>query len=262
MRLSKLLSRTLLYIFIAILLIFIAVSIKAISNLIAEQFLYQIIIIGDLFDILEVVEFVNVLVFAILGMGFGLATILLPKIVRQQTSALLLIILVPLIFSTNAIIEYNTWINTVADKQKISYPQAENLTNSFLNHRVGLDGFFGYYVYTAQFPVLPTSQDDIKGVEKLEQKVRLQFFSVNKLIGLKPEIIFGLLATSRWMIRIFYFSLAVVATVRHFQEGCRELSKRIKPTAPYFPPVPPRFKPRPPTNKAVPQARPRKMPSP
>jgi hypothetical protein len=262
MRFSKILSRTLLYIFIAGLLILIAVSMKAISNLIAEEFLYKIIIIGDLFDILEVVEFVNVLVFAILGMGFGLATILLPKMARQQTSAVLLILLVPLIFSTNAIIEYNTWISAVADKQKISYPQAESLTNSFLNHRVGLEGFFGYYVYTAQFPVLPTSQDDIKGVEKLEQKVRSQFFSVNKLIGLKPEIISGLLATSRWMIRFFYFSLAVVATVRHFQEGCRELVKRVKPTAPYFPPVAPRFKPRPPTNKAVPQARPRKISSP
>jgi hypothetical protein len=84
----KLRSPTVIYLFIAIFLILVTASIKVGASLIAEQFLYKIIIIGDVFSTLEVVEFVNVLVFAILGMGFGLATAFLPKISRHKTSAL------------------------------------------------------------------------------------------------------------------------------------------------------------------------------
>ncbi|MFB2978438.1 hypothetical protein [Microseira sp. BLCC-F43] len=238
----KLLSRTVIYLLIAVFLILTTAGMKVGASLIAEQFLYKIIIIGDVFSTLEVVEFVNVLVFAILGMGFGLATAFLPKIYRQKTSALLLIILVPLIFSTSAMVRYNLWIEDVAEQEKTSYAEAESLTDSFLSRRVGVDGFLGFYVYTAQFPVLPTNKAEIKKAEKLEEKVKANFMSLNKIIGMKPEIITVILAGSKWLIRTFYFSLAAFTTINHFKAGCQELIKNTKPTAPNFPPVPPRYK--------------------
>lgn len=240
----KLLPRTVLYVIIAVFLIVTTASIKILSSLIAEQLLYKIIIIGDVFSTLEIVEFVNVLVFAILGMGFGLASAFLPKISRYKTSALLLIILVPLIFSASAMVKYNFWIEDVAAHEKISYSQAETLTNSFLNKRVGINGFLGFYVYSAQFPVLPTNQAEIEGSEKLEKQVKTNFMTINKLIRIKPEIITGFLATSKWLIRIFYFSIAAFTTVNHFKTGCQELVRNAKPATPYFPPIPPRYKPR------------------
>lgn len=239
----KLLPRTVIYVLIAVFLILTTASIKVLSSLIAEQLLYKIIIIGDVFSTLEVVEFVNVLVFAILGMGFGLASAYLPKISRQKTSAILLIILVPLIFSTSAMVKYNFWIEDVADRERISYSQAESLTNSFLSRRVGVNGFLGFYVYTAQFPVLPINGAEIEQVEKLEKQVKANFMSINKIIGIKPEIITGFLATSKWLIRIFYFSIATFTTISHFKTGCQELVKNVKPATPYFPPIPPRYKP-------------------
>ena len=240
---GKRLSRTLIYVFIAVFLILTTAGIKVGASLIAEQSLYKIIIIGDVFSTLEVVEFVNVLVFAILGMGFGLATAFLPKISRYKTSALLLIILVPLIFSTSAMVRYNLWIEDVAAQENTSYAEAASLADSFLTSRVGVHGFLGFYVYTAHFPILPTNKAEIKKAENLEEKVKANFMSINKIIGIKPEIMTGFLAGSKWLIRIFYFSLAAFTTINHFKAGCQELVKNAKPTAPNFPPVPPRYKP-------------------
>lgn len=235
-------SRTFLYVLIVLLLIFTTVSIKVVSTLIAEQFLYEIIIIGDIFETLEVVELVNILAFAILGMGFGLASAFLPKMVRQTTSVVLLMVLVPLIFCTSAMLKYNLWIADVAAQEKISSLQAESLTSSFLNHRVGLNGFLGFYVYTAQFPLLPTNQDEIKKADRLEKQVKANFLSITQIVKIKPEIVAWFLANSRWLIRFLYFSLAVTTTITHFHIGCQELIKSAEPAVPYFPPVPPRFK--------------------
>lgn len=240
---AKLLSRTVIYVFIAVFLILTTAGIKVGASLIAEQSLYKIIIIGDVFSTLEVVEFVNVLVFAILGMGFGLATAFLPKISRYKTSAILLIILVPLIFSTSAMVRYNIWVEDFAAEENTSYTEAQSLTNSFLSDRVGINGFLGFYIYTAKLPVLPTNQAEIKGVEHLEKQVKANFMSINRIIRINPEIVTGFLAGSKWLIRIFYFSLAALTTINHFKAGCQELTRKVKPTAPHFPPVPPRYKP-------------------
>ena len=247
----KILPRTVIYVFIAVFLLLTTVGIKIGASLIAEQSLYKIIIIGDVFSTLEVVEFVNVVVFAILGMGFGLATAFLPKIYRQKTSALLLITLFPLIFSTSAMVRYNLWIENFAAQENTSYSQAESLTDSFLTARVGVNGFLGFYIYTAKFPVLPTNQAEIKKAENLEQKVKANFMSINKIIPINPDIITGFVAGSRWLIRIFYFSLAALTTINHFKAGCQELVRKVKPTPPHFPPVPPRYKPR--IDKPMPQ---------
>jgi hypothetical protein len=248
---AKILSRTLIYVFIAVFLILTTAGIKIGASLIAEQFLYKIIIIGDIFSTLEVVEFVNVLVFAILGMGFGLATVFLPKIYRQKTSALLLIIIVPVIFSTSAMVRYNLWIENFAAQENTSYAQAESLTDSFLTARVGFNGFLGFYIYTAKFPVVPTNKAEIKKAENLEEKVKANFMSINKIIRINPEIITGFLAGSKWLIRIFYFSLAAFTTINHFKAGCQEIVRKFKTTPPHFPPVPPRYKP--PIDKPMPQ---------
>lgn len=239
----KLEWRTVIYVFIVVFLLLTTAGIKIGASLIAEQSLYKIIIIGDVFSTLEVVEFVNVLVFAILGMGFGLATAFLPKISRYKTSALLLIILVPLIFSTSAMVRYNLWIEDVAAQENISYAQAARLTNSFLSGRVGVSGFLGFYIYTGKIPILPTNELEIKKADNLEKQVKNSFMSINKIIGIKPEIITGLLAGNKWLIRLSYFSLATLTTINHFKTGCQELVRNAKPNAPNFPPIPPRYKP-------------------
>lgn len=251
MKLFKLLAQTFFYVVIVLNLIFVVLITKIATSFVCEQLIYKILLVGDIFAILDIGEFVNLIAFAILGMGFGLATVLLPKYAQIKTSAILLIILVPLLFSASAFVKYNFWIEDFANKENIPITKAETIINSFLQERVNLNGFLGYYYYTAQFPILPTNVEEMTKVEEMEKKVKSEFLSLAKLTKLQPEIISGLLASGSWTIRFFYFSLAAFTTVSHFHSGCQEIAKRFQASPPKFPPVPPRFKPR--SNKPVTQ---------
>ncbi|MCL1463572.1 hypothetical protein [Argonema galeatum] len=253
----KLLAQIFLYVVIVLNLIFLVLITKIATSFVCEQLIYNILFIGDLFTILDIGEFVNVIVFAILGMGFGLASVLLPKYAQIKTSAVLLIILVPFLFSTSAFVKYNFWIEDFAEQQNITIEQAETITNSFLKSRVNLNGFLGFYHYTAQFPILPTKQKEMMKAEEMEKKVKSEFLGFTKITKLKPEIITGLLACGSWTIRFFYFSLSAFTTVYHFHLGRQEIARWFQPSPPKFPPVPPRFKPR--SNKPLTQLPPRRV---
>ena len=210
------------YVFCTVALVSIAVFIKVAALLLADRLLYPLFIVGDLFKGIEIVELLNILVFAILGMGFGVATALLYPKIGRQTSAILLIIAVPLIFISTPVVRYNLWLQTVGIEENSSPKQAEDLTNSFLNQRVGNDGFIGFYLYTAQFPVLPTKKVQMNDLENFEKKVNSKFV---QLTGVPPTIVSWLMATCFWCLRIFYFSIAAIATIAHFREGLR-IAKR------------------------------------
>ncbi len=249
MKVLKLLAQTFFYIVVILNLTFIVTLTKIAASFFCEQLIYKILFVGDLLAILDVGDFINVIVFAILGMGFGLASCLLPKYAQGKTSAVLLIIVVPLIFSTSAFVRYNFWIEDFAIKENISYAQAEKVTNSFFHQKFKVDGFIGYYLYTAQFPILPTNQDEITKADRLEQKVKSEFLSVTRLAKIQPEIVSALLASGVWSIRFFYFSLSVFTTIAHFNFGRQEILKLTKPRKGFksknqkFPAIPPRYKP-------------------
>ncbi|OCR01968.1 hypothetical protein BCD67_05665 [Oscillatoriales cyanobacterium USR001] len=206
------------YIICTVALVSIAVFIKVAALLLADKLLYSIFIIGDLFKGIEIVELLNILIFAILGMGFGVATWLLYPKLGRQTSAILLIISVPLIFISTPVVRYNLWLQTVGLEEVISPNQAEKLTNSFLDKRVGNQGFIGFYLYTAQFPILPTKKVQMDDLENFEKKVNSKFV---QLIGIPPTFVTWLMAISFWCLRIFYFFIAAIATIAHFREGLR-----------------------------------------
>lgn len=253
----KLLAQIFFYVVIVLNLIFIVLLTKIATSFVCEELIYNILFIGDLFTILDIGEFVNVIVFAILGMGFGLASVLLPKYAQIKTSALLLIILLPLLFSTSAFVKYTFWIEDFAAQQNITIQQAETITNSFLKERVNLKGFLGFYHYTSQFPILPTRQKEMMIAEEMEKKVKSSFLILTKITTLKPEIITFLLTCGSWTIRFFYFSLSAFTTVYHFHLGRQEIAKWFPASPPKFPPVPPRFKPR--SNKPLTELPPRRI---
>ncbi|MFB2835008.1 hypothetical protein [Floridanema evergladense] len=241
MRLLKLLFRLLIYIFVICSLIVFTVSLKLIANFVGEELIYNIMIIGEFIAVFQVVEFANIIIFAVLGMGFGLASVILPKICQLKTSAILLIILVPLIFSITPFLKYNSWLEEVASNQNLTYQQAQTLTNSFLKSRVNLDGFFGFYSYSAQFPVLPRTKKEMILAVKLEKKVRTEINSLTRAkdVNLSQQSISILLAAGNWAIRFFYFSLSLLTTIAHFHIGRQTIEKQLlKFRAPMFPPTP------------------------
>ncbi|MBE9227925.1 hypothetical protein IQ264_21110 [Phormidium sp. LEGE 05292] len=250
MRFLQLVFRLLIYIFVICSLVFFTVSLKLIANLIGEELIYNILIIGEFIAIFQVVEFANIIIFAVLGMGFGVASVILPKICQLKTSAVLLIIIVPLIFSITPILKYNTWVKEIADNEKLTYQQAQDLSNSFLKSRINLEGFLGFYSYSAQFPVLPRTKKEMVLAVKLEKKVRYELTSLTKDPNLSQQKVSIFLAYGNWAIRFFYFSLSVFTTIAHFHIGRQTIEKQlIKARTPMFPPIPHRHQM--PQNKTV-----------
>lgn len=206
------------YIFCISFIFSITISAKMISVQLADKFLYSLIVFGDFLRGIEIVELFNIVAFAVVGMGFGLATIFLPKYLGRYVSAILLIILVPIIFITTQMVRYDIWVEEVAINDSLSLSQAELLTNSFLNQRVGNEGIYGFYLYTAQFPILPDKKVQMSDLDRLEKSVNSKFV---RLIGVPPGVISWAMSLCFWVIRIFYFVVAVVTTVVHFREGLR-----------------------------------------
>ncbi|HAT15823.1 MAG TPA: hypothetical protein DCS91_21675 [Microcoleaceae bacterium UBA11344] len=204
------------YVASAAMIVGISVLIKFVALMLADKILYTILILGDLLRGIEIIELLNILVFAFIGMGFGLATRLLKPQYGRQVSAFLLIAIVPLVFMSTPIIRYNHWLETVEELDKLSPAETTTLTNSFLKKQVGMQGFIGYYFYTGQFPVIPANQSEMKDLDRFEKKVNSRFV---QLTGLAPTIVTWSMLICFWLIRIFYFSIAVIATIVHFRQG-------------------------------------------
>ncbi len=204
------------YIASAAMIVGISVLIKFVALMLADKILYTIFIIGDLLRGIEVIELLNILVFAFIGMGFGLATRLLKPEYCRQVSAILLILIVPFVFMSTPIIRYNSWLDKVEESENLSPDETTKITNLFLKKQIGVPGFFGYYLYTGQFPVIPTTQSQMKDLDSFEKKVNSRFV---QLTGAAPTIVSWSMLICFWLIRLFYFSIAVIATIAHFRQG-------------------------------------------
>ncbi|PSB04697.1 hypothetical protein C7B69_25830, partial [filamentous cyanobacterium Phorm 46] len=121
-------------------------------------------------------------------------------------------------FMSTPAIRYNSWLQKVGESDNLLPPETATLTNSFLKRKVGVDGFIGYYVYTGQFPVIPTKQSEMKDLDSFEKKVNSRFV---QLTGVAPTIVSWSMRVCFWLIRIFYFCIAVIATIAHFREGVK-----------------------------------------
>lgn len=213
----KLLGRTFLYLIATVSIVAIAVTTKFLSILIGDGLVYKTPLIGDAFLSLEIMELLNILVFGILGMGFGIATVLLPRYFASRVSAVTLLILVPLIFSTGTVFRYYNWIADFSLEEKISYEQAELITNSFLRRTTNdREGFLGFYFYTAEFPALPAREKDMIEAEELENKSKAR---LSRVTGLQPHMVSYLFASRGWIIRLFYLSISVFTAFVNFKIG-------------------------------------------
>ncbi|HEY9811716.1 MAG TPA: hypothetical protein V6D13_20500 [Halomicronema sp.] len=210
--------KTLVYALLFAALVALGFSIKMGALLIAESRIYTIQILGDILQGIQVIEVLNVLVFAILGMGLGVAAGLLPKKSGIYAGAILVIISLPVLVVLTDLVKYNDWINQVADVERVTYPQAEKITSSFLKTRVGSGGFLGFYLHTAEYPVLPIKQVEMNELSNPNLGVASRFSNFAKI---HPQKIAALFSISGWGIRLFYFLVAVMTVIYHFQEGLK-----------------------------------------
>ena len=211
-----------LFVFCVVVLTGVAIAIKVLVLKLAHQFIYPIFMFGDLLRGLEIIDLLNILVFAIVGMGLGLATGLLPTSNARKITTCFLILLIPIILSVPQIVKYNLWVGDLAKDDDLSFPEAKIIADHFLKRRIHYDGVFGFYVYTGQFPMIPTRQVQMQELERLEKQVNSKFVRVS---GIPPTLITVIMAICFWGIRIFYFAVAVITAIAHYREGVRIVGK-------------------------------------
>lgn len=224
-----------LFVIVLVVSIGLAVGCRIFTAILAENYLYKVEILGDLLRGLETGELLNILVFAILGMGVGVATALVPKPIGHRIGAAVLIVALPVIFSLGSFIRYQGWIDTVSLEEGITRDRAVQITSDHLEKHVGNPGFLGFYLYTAQYPILPVRSAEMQEASDVKDLVNLRITnSIEKVASIKPKTVSTLFAFCIWSIRLFYFVVSVVTAIFHFYQGealADKLAKRVPSAA-------------------------------
>lgn len=222
-RLLKVLS-SLTFITLSIVTILLAFGCKIWTAEFAENTIYQIQFLGDLLRGLEAAEVFNIFVFAILGLGLGLATMLVPRSFGVRVTATIGLLVLPVIFSISSVIRYQSWIREFSQTENLSDDQAIAQTDIYLTNKVDQAGFLGFYLHTAKYPGLPTTRIQMEQIDTLESQAadRLEY-AFSTLLGslpIKLELP-QIFALCMWGIRIFYFLLALLTAIGNFIQGVR-----------------------------------------
>lgn len=200
------------YLLVVCLVILGLIGLKALIAWAAELYLYSIPIVGGWLKSLEVVELINILVFALLGLGIGGATLYL-RPGPLWRGALPLIVAMPLVFLSSYWVRYNLWVNQLAVTSELPRPAAVELASDSLQAASGSDGFWGFFRFTTQLPVMPTSAAELQNMTTDQQWFRSE---LTRFSGLEPGIFSRLFTAAGWGIRLFHVLLALLTGVIYF----------------------------------------------
>ena len=189
----------------------------------AETHLYSIPFLGGLLKSLEVIELSNILVFGILGTGIGFEIAKLPRKKRRSFGWVSLVIILPLVFNASYLTRQSIWIHQVAAQGEVSYDQAKQLTNDFLDRETGNQGFIGFFRLTTRVPILPTRFTDIETLRDDEKWFRSE---LTRFSGIEPGVFSRLFDSAGWGIRIFYLLLSLATFFIYFIK--RMTSEKVK----------------------------------
>jgi hypothetical protein len=213
----------LLFVMVSGVAIAVAALVKLLTALLAENSIYSINLLGDLFRGIEIVEVFNVLVFAILGLGLGVATAFIPRYLGIRLNALVIILLLPTLLSFGTIIRYDNWINEFAANEAISVTESRLKTDRYLYERIEETGIWGFYLHTARYPSLPLYVRQFEERDPLESEAVSR---VERQVGMNPDDLSLLFSVCMWGIRGFYFLVSVITVIGHFGQGI-DLADRL-----------------------------------
>ncbi|MGA1410262.1 MAG: hypothetical protein ACO37W_11080 [Prochlorotrichaceae cyanobacterium] len=220
------------------LLIFLLLA-KGIAVFLVDRTFYSIPIIGGVARSLELTEFVNLLLFSILGMGLGLGFHLIPVVNPERVARSILIVLIPILFLSSCFFQYQLWLVDVQNEMGLNGSEVRSITNQWLQQTVEKEGIWGFYNYTTLYSILPTNPDrlqaSIQGSDRVTQ-LFAQIFSV------PPKATAQILSLCVWGLRGFYLSLSVLAALHHFEDGISQRKRRLEKKSQKIAPNPPREK--------------------
>lgn len=198
-----------------ILLVFLLLA-KAMVVFLSDRIVYAIPFLGGLARSLELAELSNLLIFSIMGMVLGLSAVLIPPKYRQVLSQNSLALFIPLIFLSGAFFQYQLWLGDVRSDMGLNGAEVRTITDQWLDETVGVSGVLGFYQYTTLYSILPTNPEDFSLSVAGNDRVTTIFDAV------LPGGVAGvdlILSLSVWLLRLFYFILALGAGLYHYQDG-------------------------------------------
>ncbi len=211
-------SRIPLFFAIGIGLSLLLAGLKAIAAWLAESFLYSVPWIGGFLKSIELIEIVNLVIFAILGAGIGAATFLLPARWNHQAKMALLIAVSPFVFSASYMMQQNLWIREVAARANISYDEARDLTNAFLVRQGDSGGFFGYYPFSTQFTDLPTRREELESQALINPSQAL-VKELDSYNDPRADAVAFVFERVGWLMRLMYMTLAALMALIYYFKG-------------------------------------------
>jgi hypothetical protein len=228
-------SRIFLFFAIGFGLALLAGLIKSAIAWIADIYVYSLPWVGGFLRSVELAELSNLLAFALLGGGIGSATYFLPRRWNHKAKLALLIFLSPFVFSASYLTQQNLWIRKVAARASVSYQEARDITNSFLERETDNKGFFGYFPFSTRLADLPVQPDILSS----DLAVTPNDLLTEELSGYddpRADAMAFVFKRVGWMIRFMYIFIAALTGLIYYFKGCDWAEETYQRTAGDHPP--------------------------
>jgi hypothetical protein len=189
---------------------------KLLTTWAAEQFLHPIPILGGWLKSLEIIEFSNIVFFAILGFGIGSASRHLAAKTSLGLKSIGLIVALPLVFFSSYWLRHRIWINQLVAQDDLPRQEIVAMANQALEQESGSRGFWGYYRTTTKMPILPASTAELERMAQDQQWFRSE---LTRFSGIEPGVFSMVFDGAGWGIRIFHMLLALLTGLIYFSKG-------------------------------------------
>jgi hypothetical protein len=192
------------------------IGLKLFVAWVAEVYLHPIPILGGWLKSLEIVELVNVVVFALLGLGLGGTTVYLSAKTPLVVKSLVLIVAIPLVFLSSYWLRQTFWLNQLAAQANQPVEQIQNLANQAILRESGSPGFWGYFKVTTKMPILPATVAELERMAEDQQWFRSE---LTRFSGIEPGVFSMIFDGAGWGIRFFHMALAILTGIIYFFKG-------------------------------------------
>ena len=193
-------------------------GLKAIAYWLTDTYLYDVPWIGGFLSSIEVAEISNLLVFALLGLGIGAATLLVPNRWTHWLKMMPLILLGPLVFCASYLVQQHLWIQKVAERADIPYAEAKTITNDFLQRESGKAGFVGFYSLSAQISELPTLRENLE-LARTTNPSDLLTKELSSYEDPRADAAAYVFERVGWVVRFMYMTIAVLTALIYYFKG-------------------------------------------
>ena len=203
---------------VGIALSLVAGGLKAMAAALADGYLYSLPWMGGFLRSIELAEISNLVVFALLASGIGAATIWLPRRWNPWAKIGLLLAVSPFVFSASYVMQQRLWVQKVAERSDISYPEAEQITNDFLKRQTGSGGFWGFYPYSTKVAELPTSRASLEKQSSTNPS-QLLTKELASYEDPRADLVAYVFERVGWLMRLMYMAIAAITALIYYFRG-------------------------------------------